>query len=118
MVEQLRTHQARQAGERLRAGSMWQGWGLVFSEEDGSPIRSEFDSRQWHRLLERAGVRQARLHDARHTAATLLLVQGVPTGVAMRILGHADPKMLSRYSHLVEQAQRDAADRMGTALWG
>lgn len=90
---------------------------LVFTRPDGAPIRKETDSAEWHRILGVADVRPARLHDARHTAATLLLVQGVPAGVAMRLLGHADTRVLARYQHVVDEATRAAADRVGSVLW-
>lgn len=118
MVDQLRRHGAAQAAERLRAGSRWRDHGLVFAREDGTPIRKETDSAEWHRILRMAGVRPGRLHDARHTAATLLLVQGVPAGVAMRLLGHSDLRVLARYQHVIEEAAQIAARQVGEALWG
>ena len=118
LVEQLRRQLASQAAERLRAGSRWQNHDLVFAREDGSPIRKETDSAEWHRILRLAGVRKGRLHDARHTAATLLLVQGVPPGIAMRLLGHSDTRMTARYQHVVEEAAQAAAEQVGIALWG
>jgi integrase len=57
----------------------------------------------WKALLRRAGVREARLHDARHTASTLLVEQGVHIGVVQEILGHA---------------RVTTTERMGAALWG
>ncbi len=75
--------------------------------------------RAWRALLTEAGVRQARLHDARHTAATLLLRQGVPARVAMEILGHSQISLtLGTYSHVAPALAEDAARRMGEALWG
>jgi integrase len=118
MVEPLRRHAAVQAAERLRVGSRWADHGLIFAREDGTPIRKETDSAEWHRILRLAGVRDARLHDARHTAATLLLVQGVPAGLAMRLLGHSDTRVTARYQHVVEEAARVAAEQVGVALWG
>jgi integrase len=118
LVEQLRRQSASQAAERLQAGSRWQNHGLVFARQDGSPIRKETDSAEWHRILRLSGVRQARLHDARHTAATLLLVQGVPAGVAMRLLGHSDARVTARYQHVIEETAKAAADQVGEALWG
>jgi hypothetical protein len=52
LVEQLRRHLANQAAERLRAGSRWQDNGLIFAREDGSPIRKETDSGEWHRIFD------------------------------------------------------------------
>jgi integrase len=118
LVEQIRGQSASQAAERLRAGSRWQNHGLIFAREDGTPIRKETDSAEWHRILRLAGVRQGRLHDARHTAATLLLVQGVPAGIAMRLLGHSDTRMTARYQHVIEEAAKTAAEQVSVALWG
>jgi integrase len=115
----LRAHRTAQLAERLAAGSLWQDNGLVFCQVDGRPIGPCNDHRAWRALLADAGVRQARLHDARHTAATLLLQQGVPARVAMEILGHSQISLtLGTYSHVVPEVAEDAARRMGEALWG
>ena len=99
LVDQVRRHSVAQAAERLRTGSRWQDHGLVLARVDGSSMRKETDSAQWHRILKIAGVRQGRLHDARHTAATLLLAQSVLAGVAMRLLRHSDVRVTARYQH-------------------
>lgn len=118
LVDVLRSHRAAQLEERLRAGSEWQDHGLVFAQENGKPIDPRTDHRAWKALLEAAGVRDARLHDARHTAATLLLLQGVSTRVVMDVLGHSQVSLTLRYQHVLPEAARDAAHRMGEALWG
>ena len=69
-------------------------------------------------LCDKAGVRDARVHDARHTAATLLLAQGVDQRVVMEILGHSQISMTSKYAHVLPEVMADAADRIGQALWG
>jgi site-specific recombinase XerD len=58
-----------------------------------------------------------RLHDARHTAATLLLEQGVDIRVVQEILGHSTLAVTKRYTHVTDVLARDAAKRMGRALW-
>ena len=73
---------------------------------------------EWHALLKSAGIRRVRVHDARHTAATLLLAQGVDQRVVMEILGHSQISMTSRYAHVLPQVMTDAAERIGRALWG
>jgi integrase len=119
LLTQLREHRAAQNRERLAAGSIWQGLGFVFTTPRGTPIDPRNDHRAWHALLTKAAVRRARLHDARHTAATLLLAQGVPARVAMQILGHSQITLtLGTYSHVVPELAQDAADRMAAALWG
>ncbi|MGZ4666279.1 MAG: tyrosine-type recombinase/integrase, partial [Frankiaceae bacterium] len=119
LVAQLRAHRAAQLKERMAAGSLWEEHGLVFAQANGRPIDRRSDHRAWQALLKAAGVRQARLHDARHTAATLLLVQGVPARVVMAILGHSTMRVTTdTYQHVVPELAREAAERVGVALWG
>jgi integrase len=60
-----------------------------------------------------------RLHDLRHTAASLLLAQGVPARVVMEVLGHSQIGVtMNIYSHLMPTQLASAADAIGTALWG
>jgi len=58
------------------------------------------------------------VHDATHTAASLLLAQGVDQWVVMQILGHSQISMASKYAHVMPPVMTDAADRIGKALWG
>jgi integrase len=119
LVATLAGHRAAQNAERLAAGTVWEDHQLVFCQVNGRPIGPWADWQSWKNLLKMAGVRDARLHDARHTAATLLLVQGVPARVAMAILGHSQISLtLGTYSHVVPELAIDAADRLGAALWG
>ena len=90
----------------------------MFTQPSGRPVDPGKDYREWRRLLEAAGVRRARLHDARHTAASLLLAQGVPARVVMEMLGHSQITLtLGTYSHVAPELQREAAARMGRVLW-
>lgn len=115
----LRVHQAEQEAERVRAANVYEDHGLVFCQETGRPIDPSADHRAWRALSAAAGVRPARLHDARHTAATLLLTQGVPARVVMEILGHSQISLtLGTYSHVMPELARQAADSMDQALWG
>jgi len=114
----LRSHRAAQLEERLAAGSEWQENGLLFAQVNGRPIDPGSDWKSWKALLALAGVRDARLHVARHTAATLLLQQGVPARVAMQILGHSQISLtLGTYSHVVPELAQEAADRIDRVLW-
>jgi integrase len=68
-------------------------------------------------LCDRAGVRRIRLHDLRHTCATLLLAQGVAPRVVMETLGHSQIGVtMNTYAHVLPVLQKDAADRMDAAL--
>ena len=118
LVTALRQHRAAQNEERLAAGVVWKDLDLVFCQPNGRPIDPKADWVDWGDLLSRAGVRQVRLHDGRHTAATLLLEQGVHVRTIQRILGHSDVRTTEAYTHVGDQMTREAAARMGAALWG
>jgi integrase len=63
-------------------------------------------------------LRRIRLHDLRHTAASLLLAQGVPARVVMEILGHSQVSItLNTYTHVAPEVSRAAADRIQDVLW-
>ena len=75
------------------------------------------DWREWKSLLKVAAVRDARLHDARHTAATLMLVQGVDVRTLMAIMGWTEMATAQRYSHVVDEMRLEASRRIGAVLW-
>jgi integrase len=119
LVEALRTHRIAQLEERVAAGPLWEDNDLVFAQANGRPMERKSDWHSWKALLHEAGVREVRLHDGRHTAATLLLSEGVHPRVVMEVLGHAQMRTTTdTYSHVMPALGRDAADRMGNALWG
>lgn len=68
----LRDHQEEQDRERAQARQLWHDEGWVFASATGHPLNPNSDYHEWKRLLKDAGLREARLHDARHTAATVL----------------------------------------------
>ena len=72
LVDLLRGHREIQEQERIAAGSLWEDHEFVFTQPNGRPVDPKADQQAWKDLLEEAGVREARLHDARHTAATML----------------------------------------------
>ena len=138
----LHPHRDRQRAEAASLGPGYRASGYVFTGLNSDPmapdrlsrtfktlaadaelppvrlhdLRADWD--EWKSLLKAAGVRDARVDDARHTAATLLLAQGVDQRVVMEILGHSQISMTSRYAHVLPQVMTDAADRIGQALWG
>jgi integrase len=81
-MEVLRAHKARQNEERLRAGELYEDWGLVFATDTGTPLEpSNIDRRSFKPLLRAAGLPDIRFHDLRHTCATLLLSGNTATRV-------------------------------------
>jgi integrase len=73
--------------------------------------------RRWKDLPKTAGLRDARLHDARHTAATVLLIIGVPVPVVMSIMGWAGAGMARRYRHVTDPIRQTMAKQVGGLLW-
>lgn len=116
LVDALRAHREVQDLERMMASGAYASHGLVFAEPDGSPIDPARDWQQWKELLKSAGVRDARVHDGRHTAATLLLAQGVDVRVVQEILGHSSVTVTEGYAHVASAMAREATQRMGSAI--
>ncbi|WP_157746291.1 site-specific integrase [Micromonospora inositola] len=84
----------------------------------GTPIHPRNDYRSFREIIRQAGLRQVRLHDLRHTAASVLLAQGVPARVVMEILGHSQISVtLNIYAHVAPEIARKAAARLEGALW-
>jgi len=122
VIAALRQHRSRQVEERLRLGQAWQGqkWGdLVFTDEAGGPLSGFHVSHRFKALLRVAGLPPMRYHDLRHGAASLMASQGIPVRIAMEILGHSQiSTTMNVYAHVAPEYGRDAAERMGAALWG
>ena len=118
LVLELRRHRKAQAEERLAAGDQWEDLDLVFCQPTGRPIDAREDRKHWHRLLERAEVAPVKLHAARHTAATIMLLQGVDVRVVMDIMGWSQISTAANYQHAVSEAKHAAASKMASAFWG
>jgi integrase len=118
LIELLREHQAQQDRERAAARQLWHEGGWLFADPTGHALNPRTDTQNWKDLLAAAGVRDARLHDARHTAATVLLILGVPERSAMEIMGWSHSAMAARYQHLTGAIRDDIAARVGGLLWG
>ncbi len=89
----------------------------MFTSPVGEPLIPNSDYDVWKALLKAANVRDARLHDARHTAATVLLVLGVPERTVMSIMGWSSTAMAARYQHVTDPTRRDVARRFGGLIW-
>jgi integrase len=117
LVQLLRDHQVQQAADRDQAGSIWRESGRVFTSATGDALQLSSDYYRWKALLKVAGVRDARLHDARHTAATVLLVLGVPERTVMGIMGWSSTSMAARYQHVTDPIRRTVANQVGDLIW-
>lgn len=109
----LREHKRRQAAERLCAGPLWQDHGLVFCNTTGGPLDPARVRKPFRIALERAGLPNIRVHDLRHSCATLLLSQGVHPKVVQELLGHSTITLtLDTYSHVIPALHMEAATKM------
>lgn len=109
-INKLREHRCRQQEERDEWGTDYQDSDLVVAKENGEPIHPHTFSQSFERTIRRAGLRTIRLHDLRHTHATLALKAGVPVKVISERLGHESPAFtLKQYAHVIPGMQADAA---------
>lgn len=118
-VATLKAHHRNQLEERLRIGPEWNDSGIVFTNERGSMIHPDRVSKVFPRLIAELELPRIRLHDLRHTAATLALVAGVHPKVVQERLGHANIAItLDTYSHVVDGLHEDAAALVGDLIYG
>ena len=113
-VSALRRHKAAQAATRLALGPDWNPEGWAFTTATGRHIwREEIKRADFDPICDRLSLPRIRLHDLRHTMATLMLTQGVHPKVVQERLGHASISMtLDTYSAVVPGLQREAARRI------
>jgi integrase len=114
LIGVLKRASARHAEERLKLGEAHADSGYVAINEAGEPYTPDTLTRMWHRLVEVAGVRRIRLHDARHSCGTALHLRGVPMAVIAKWLGHADAATTARiYAHSQDEALKAASATLG-----
>lgn len=117
LADLLTAHQVKQEAERLEAGGKWAGEGWLFATPDGRGTSTRTDYDDWKELLAAAGVRDGRLHDARHTAATFLLILGVSERAVMGLMGWSTTAMAARYQHMVDTVRTDVARQVEGLIW-
>lgn len=110
----LRRARQRAREEQLAAGSKWVGRGYVVADEFGRPYHPDTLYKYWSRVLKAANLPHVRLHDARHSCATLMHRRGVPLAVIAAWLGHGDAGFTLRtYAHSDPSALAEAAAMLG-----
>ena len=119
-VAALREHRQGQREQRIAAGPAWDAdldW--VLTDELGGFVRPRSMSYEWRKLVEGLDLPRIRLHDLRHTHATLALKAGIHPKVVSERLGHATVGItLDLYSHVVPSLARDAAERIMSYTYG
>jgi integrase len=116
-VDALRAHRTRQLERRLMYGSVWIDTDLVFENGTGSLLPPNVLGKRFQQAAKATGLPRIRLHDLRHTAASLMLENGAHPKIVQERLGHSDIAMtLNRYSHVMPGMQRDVTDRLAALL--
>jgi integrase len=119
LVAILRRHKTRQASEKLAAGEAYEDDGYLLTDELGRPCHPDQFSGWFDDKLATAKLPRIRLHDTRHTAATLMLASGVPTKVVTEMLGHANPTItLATYAHVLPGMSEEAGAALSASLLG
>ena len=118
-ADALRDHRARQALEKRVAGPAYTDLGLVFARPDGSYVHPDLYSQTFRRAVRRVGLPYIRLHDLRHTHATLGLEAGIPVKVISTRLGHATTAFTQDiYMHSVPSLEEGAAEQIADLIFG
>lgn len=118
-VDQLQSHRSQQELERAEWGDGYEDSGLVFCRENGTPLHPDTFSQSFRRAVARTGLPRIRLHDLRHTHATIALRAGVPIKVISERLGHESPAFtMKQYAHALPGMQAEAAVQIAEIVKG
>ena len=113
VLEALGQHRIRQLEAKLKAGPKWEEHDLVFCNMYGRFLNTSNLQVLFSTLLKQAGLPHMRLHDLRHSAATILLAMGVPIKVVQELLGHSSITItLNVYGHVLSSMQQEAMDKL------
>jgi integrase len=118
MMKALLSHEDRQRQERDHLGQSWVNSGYIFTSSIGTPIDPRNLYREFQSLCRNAGLGDWHPHELRHSAASLMLAQGVKIQVVSQVLGHSSIRMTADvYGHILDPDRKEAADAMGSVLW-
>ena len=117
-LEDVLALQKELQGAEADAAPDWEPSDFVFTKSEGGPYHPQRVSRLLATFTKELGLPRLTAHGLRHTSATLMLASGVAPKVAAERLGHADSSLfMNVYSHVTQTMQRDAANRIGAALF-
>ena len=116
-IKRLRGRHVVQYYEKAFAGEHWQENDLIFPSTIGTPLDPHNLYKRFRAALRQAGLPSIRFHDLRHTAATLMLRQGINPKVVQERLGHRDITLtLDTYSHVLPDIQEEAVEKIDKVL--
>ena len=117
IVQELKEHMESQMLERQKNHQIYEKNDLVFCSEIGKPIPPRNFVRYFKAILKKAGLDEIRLHDLRHTYATMVLGQGISHKTLQENLGHYSASFtIEMYGHNTQDMKRDAAEKVGSLL--
>ncbi len=118
-IATLQAHRQGQREERALMAESYRDQDLVFAKPEGTPVHPDYFSQCFDRAVKRLGLPRIRLHDLRHTHATLGLAAGVPAKVMADRLGHATVAFTQDvYMHAIPQLEGDAAELIADSVFG
>jgi integrase len=118
MLAALLDHEKRQRAEMTSLGSAWFDSGFIFTSLVGTAIDPRNLYREFQTVCRVAGLEGWHPHELRHSAASLMLAQGVKIQVVSQVLGHASIRMTADvYGHILDPDRAEAAQAMGSMLW-
>lgn len=115
VIEELKQYRSNWKKEKIRTRDMWveDEHEFLFCNENGSHFYPTTPTTWWRRFTTRANVRFIRLHDLRHTSATLLINQGVHAKIISERLGHSNIRItMDTYGHALQTADKEAAQKI------
>jgi integrase len=119
MLEVLKAHRTRQQNESESLGETWIVSGFIFTSSVGTPYDPRNMHREFRQICRSAELGDWHPHELRHSAASLMLAQGVKLQVVSEVLGHASIRMTADvYGHILDPDRQMAADAMAGLLWG
>lgn len=103
---------------KLQMGKDFFDGDYVICQPNGKPYKPASMSRKFNKFLEKNNLKHIRLHDLRHTNATLMLTQGISPKVAQARLGHSDfSTTMNIYSHVLKSMETEAADKIDDVIF-
>ncbi len=118
-VTALRSHRVKQNQLKLMLGEAWQDNDLVFCRDNGSPVHPDRFTQMFDKHVRGSGLPRIRLHDLRHTHASLALAAGIHPKVVSERLGHSTVAFtMDVYSHAIPSMEAEAAETIAKLVRG
>lgn len=118
LISILKTHKKRQSENKLKLGKTYDNGGHVCCKDDGTSYCPGYYSKKFSKFLKDNNLPHIRLHDLRHSNATLMLKYGVQPKVASNRLGHSSIAItLDLYSHVLSGMQKEVAEKIDMGIF-